>query len=223
MASASEQAAKIYEDAMQSIFDSELKPEQLEALFKLYPYLQIVNGKVDNSKMTAVEYKTAETGWRICDYGEAMSSSTPLFMTGENYPTPGLELDEDEEDEDEGGITGEGSSEEEEAVEEFFGPLAKEGSGTLVAQAFNTAQQMIAMASQRGWQGVIIADGNEFMKRSAWIGCEVNGMAYGGFTPNDDDWKRYDRIANFSEAEIARILAIISNKNSGPTSTTGRT
>lgn len=214
MSAIEQQAAQIQQEAMQSIFNQELKPRQIAEMLALYPYLQIVNGRMDYDALKPVERVSAESGWSISDFGEALTTSCPLFQSKSHDV---LFMDEDDMDEDEQGGTGggegeQGSEDEEEEYETYQGPIVKEGVGTVKAQAHNTALEMIAMAAERGWEGVVMVGGDDLMKRSAWIGCELHSLSYGGYTADDSSWKQFDRIVHLSAVQVEKILAAIAHK-----------
>lgn len=208
------------QEAIESIFQQpEISPEQVKALLNLYPFLQIVNGAMDESRLDPMQYRTAKNGWRICDYGEAISSSNPVYldMQDESLIIKALNEIEDEED-DEGSSGNSGDSEggsgsvsdDDEELDEnnsYQGPRTKKGSGSLISQAFHTAQEMIEIAAAREWEGVIIVDGHPVMKRAAWMACEQHNLSYGGFKPEETDWKKFQRIAQLDEAHVAKIIS----------------
>lgn len=148
--------------------------------------------------MTSGSVFTAETGWEVHDFTEAMSTSPGDLILQHNtlsFAADGSLI----EDDDEGSTTGDEDP-------------TKRGKGTLFLQAYLTAQQLVKQAAERGWGGVIIANGDSYMQRSAWMACEDNGLAYGGFKPSDEDWKHYDRVIR-SGTEIDAVRATMRNRS----------
>lgn len=193
-----DEADLLRNDSTVSLFERDLHEQEIEALLARYHFLQIVNGKAEYSKMTSGSVFTADTGWEVHDFTEAMSTSPGDLILQHNtlaFDAEGNVIEEDEE----GSTTGDEDP-------------TKRGKGTLFLQAYLTAQQLVKQAAERGWGGVIIANGDPYMQRSAWMACEDNGLAYGGFKPSDEDWKHYDRVIR-SESEIDAVRASMGNRN----------
>jgi hypothetical protein len=162
-----------------------IKHEDVLYLLSRYPFLQIMSSSASFPEEIHPKFITANSGWVIHDYGDAMSSSPGDLMFG-NYSI-GLG---GESEETEGG--GEGSS------------SFSAGKGTIVNQAFMTAQQMIEIAIAKGWPGVEIVNGSPLMQWAAWMAAEDRNLAVTGFEPSEKDKERRKRIRNLYEEAVER-------------------
>ena len=158
----------------------EITVEELRYLFDHCPFLQIVNPEPTiDEQYDEVRIITAEaSNWEIHDYGDAMSSSPGKFLIGGGN----FRIYSDEDGGDQGG----------------GGPI-NPGKGTLVAQAFNTAAEMIAIAKERGWKAVQIIDGHPIMERAAWMKADASGLEVRGFAPSEKDINLRNRIEMSAE------------------------
>lgn len=78
--------------------------------------------------------------------------------------------------------------------------------GTIVKQAFDSVVEMIGLAQEQGWAGVMIVDGHPDMQRAAWVeGCRV-GMRIDGYTPDIEAEKQRRRIVSQSLDEMHAAL-----------------
>lgn len=152
-----------------------VRHEDVQYLLSRYPFLQIINTDAHFPE-GGVEPKfiKADSGWVIHDYGDAMSASPGDLLYG-NYS------------EKEGEEGGEGSG----------------GKGTIIKQAYLTAQEMIAIAIQKQWQGINIIDGSPLMKWAAWMAAEDQEFGYSGYEPSDEDHKKRARVRKYI-AEISK-------------------
>ena len=79
------------------------------------------------------------------------------------------------------------------------------GIGTLVKQAWDTAEQMVEIAKNHGWKSISIADGHPLMMRAVWIAAEKNNIELTGFTPKDHDWQVRTQLAlSTNELEVLK-------------------
>lgn len=158
----------------------DISPEEIQYLLDCCPFLQIVDTVLHyiDEEPPEVQFIEAQSGWKIFDYGDAMSSSPGELILGMAAYRRTLS---NEEDGDEGG-----------------------GKGTIWNQAFVTAAQMVEIAQQHGWKGIQIIDGHRVMRRSAWIAALNAGLPVVGFEPTAEDEKVRKRI-DMSPSEIEAL------------------
>lgn len=164
----------------------EITPEEIRYLLDHCPFLQIVGPDMALEKQP-VKLVQSESGWDIHDYGDAMSSSPGRFLFGGGNFRIYLKGEEDE-----GG----------------GGDIINPGKGTVVNQAWVTANEMIAMAAERGWRFLTIVDGHPIMKRAAWIKAIELGITVDGFEPTIDDERIRERVTESGEEFKARQDAL---------------
>jgi len=135
------------------------------------PFLQIMNTAPNlATDLKPLKLIQARSGWKIHDYGNAMSSSPgELLFGGAPLRKPG-ETDEG----GEGGRVG--------------------GVGTIVNQAVITAFQMIELAKEHGWTGVLLVDAHPLMAWAAWVQAEDSELSMEGFTPTAKDLSKRRRF-----------------------------
>lgn len=75
----------------------------------------------------------------------------------------------------------------------YGGQDGQGGTGTVAAQAFHTAKEMVQLAQAQQWPGVQILSGSENMQWAAWAACEALGMPCVGFTPGPEAHARAER------------------------------
>lgn len=86
--------------------------------------------------------------------------------------------------------------------EKLFGPGNPElkdeegegGHGTVINQAFDTAQQMVLLAYEKGWSGIQMVSGTHLMRWSAWIAAADLEMNVIGFEPTTEDEIKRKRL-----------------------------
>ncbi len=160
--------------------------EDILYLLDRCPYLQMVNSE-SNSDMTSLpKLITAQSGWMIYDYGDAMCSSPGNLIFADNLPDPpflyGL-----------GTRAGAGDDE-----------TAGSGHGTILKQSVDTAAEMIFLAMQRGWKGATIVEGHPRMKWAAWVMAGDHEYGLQPYEPSKDDLERRKRLRR-SRTEIDEI------------------
>lgn len=137
------------------------------------PFLQIMDtGLQLAAELPPLKIITAKSGWKIHDYGNALSSSPGELI----YGKPGVRRPRA--DEDGGSQGGEGGS----------------GVGTLINQAVVTAFAMIEIATQYGWAGVRLVDGHPLMAWAAWVQALEAGMEMEGYSPTAKDYAKLRRL-----------------------------
>lgn len=144
-----------------------IKHEDVLYLLTRYPFLQIISTDPNFTADMEPKFITAQSGWTIHDYGDAMSTSLGPLLFGNNN------------EDDEGGS---GSTE------------LNAGKGTVINQAVLAAQEMIALAIQKGWPGVEIIAGSSLMQWAAWMMAEDNKFTLVGFEPTAKDKQKRERI-----------------------------
>lgn len=164
-----------------------IKHDDVEFLLNRYPFLQMVSTDPSFAEEIKPVFITADSGWVMHDYGDAMSSSPGDKLYG-NYS------DAASKEGAEGGEGGAGSS----------GIFA--GKGTIINQAVMTAQEMIALAVKKGWPGVEIVAGTPLMQWAAWMAAEDYQLKLEGFTPSKSDKAKRARVRKYL-AEITETYA----------------
>ena len=156
-------------------------------LYDRYPFLQIIDMAPEPTVESEVQFITADSGWVVHYYGDAMSASPGQYLYGGgdySFKTYQQLLDE----EDEGGEGGD---------------IINPGKGTVRNQAFMTAQFMVALAKQRNWAGIGIIDGHALMKWAAWAEAVEQQLAVQGFTSTQREEQRRKRLRRtWAELEV---------------------
>lgn len=145
-----------------------LTPKDALYLIDQCPFLQIVNA--DYATYGEVDFKVVrlESGWDLHHYGDAMSASPGRLLFGF-----GARHSEDGKDDDEG----------------------SGGKGTIIKQAVDAAMQMVELAIEKNWGGIMAVDGHPLMLWAAWMKCNELGYTLQGFTPAETDYLRLGRSA----------------------------
>ena len=173
-------------------WSTEFSAAEIAALLNRMPYLQICNADLDVDYEHEIAFVRAKSGWLLHDYWNAIAASP-----GEHLYCTDMVA---EDDSDEGGTTSWG------------GVGMPPGVGTIVQQGFTTAEQMIALAQQRGWKGVYLVDGHRRMKWAAWVAGQSSGVEVFGFEPTEQERDRLYRLRR-NEATIDKLRV---NMRSGP-------
>ena len=143
-----------------------IRPDEVQYLLSRYPFLQIINTDAKFAGEMKVTFNVAKTGWIIHDYGDAISAS-PGELLFKNYSGDWNELEEE-------GDNG--------------------GSGTIVNQAYLTAQEMVTLAIQKGWAGVEIIAGTAIMQWAAWMAAQDNNFNLIGYEPTKEAKEKRARV-----------------------------
>lgn len=181
-----ELAEKIHQAALhalreRSVFDWDLRASDIQYLVDHCPYLQIVDTKVVTDPPVEPSFITLKSGWTLYDYGNAMSTSPGLYLFGGgDFQVPLAE--------------GEGG-----------GGIVNPGKGTLVNQIYRSAVEMVEIADERAWEGLLIVDGHELMKWAAWLEAYDRGFRIYGYEPTEKDFAKRRRIRrSLTEEEALR-------------------
>lgn len=153
--------------------------KEIEALLYRCPFLQCIGPElpVESRYPDEPRFIEAQSGWKIFDYADALSTSfSDLFvgdwpdsLSSDFSPVEPSSTEPAVEDDDEG----------------------SGGQGTLFHQAIITAEEIIEIAHRRGWGAVLLIDGHPLMKRAAWLKANALGILFNGFEPTDEDRRAY--------------------------------
>jgi hypothetical protein len=136
------------------------------------PFLQITDtGVQSDTELPALQIITAQSGWKIHNYGNALSSSPGELLFGNPRLKP-TRLD----------------------AKDDSGGGGDSGTGTMVNQAVITAIQMVEIAIAQGWSGVLLIDGHPLMAWAAWMKTLESDMEMEGFTPTAKDYAKLKRV-----------------------------
>jgi hypothetical protein len=161
----------------------DINPHDILHLLNKSPFLQIVDTKVNlDAPEEEPELILSESGWQIYDYGNALSTSPGLLLFGGGD----FRMPTDEDDDDAGS----------------GGGIVNPGKGTLVNQAFLTAVDMVRIADERLWEGLMIVDGNPQMQWAAWAEAYDRGFVVEGYEVTDKDYEKRRRIRRTEEEVI---------------------
>jgi hypothetical protein len=166
----------------------------LEYLHDKYPFVQFINPDGLFTEESKIQHITAESGWTIVDYGDALCSSPGEFLyqgeDSEKFLTAILAGEKEDEDGGEGGEKGGGG--------------ANPGKGTIIKQTVDTVVDMIKIVLKKGWSGILIINGTPFMKWCSWYLATENHLNVEGFMPSEEEEKKRDRLSKIIRAEITR-------------------
>lgn len=151
-----------------------IRHEDVLYLLTRYPFLQLVNTEANFEEGISPSFITAPSGWVVHDYGDAMSTSPGELMYGDYSWDEQVEKAKKKDEE--------GGSEE------------GGGQGTIINQAFNTAQEMVFFAIDKGWAGIEIVDGTPLMQWAAWMAAEDREFPILGFEPTEADKEKRARV-----------------------------
>lgn len=167
---------------------SPITPENVEYLINKYSFLQLINPIALFAEEIVPEFVTAQSGWTIHDYGDALASSPGEYLYGgADYATINkqfLHQLESNKEGEAGGDDGDGGD---------GLPVINPGKGTIIKQAYDTAYDMIALAIEREWKGIKLVDGSPFMKWAGWAISKNRGLSVEGYDPTEKDEERRER------------------------------
>ena len=155
----------------------EIREIDLAYLLQQYAFLQVVSSEPNWEETIVPQFRRATNGWIIHDYSQAMSSSPGPYLYGPGNP----ELKEEDQGGEEGGTA---------------------GGGSIIIETINTATAMINWAIEKGWPGVEIIEGTDFMKWAAWFHAQDLGYKLLGYEPSTEERAKRDRIIRL-RAEMA--------------------
>lgn len=145
-----------------------ISSEELAILLRLfYPFIQVITTDPAHPSFPVPQFRAGPSHWVIHNFGNAMSVSPGKYLYGPGNPDV---------PEGEGG-DGEGS-----------------GQGTVIKQAFDTVDALMAWAKEMGWTAVEIIAGTDFMKWAALVAADKYGLALTGFTPTREETAKKERV-----------------------------
>jgi len=159
-----------------------MTPEEIQWLLDHCPFGQFVSGGGAEPLEKVIHYPAPSSNWPIVDYGDAMTTSPGPYIYGGGYFR--VSSGESEEDEDQGGSG-----------------IVNPGKGTIVNQAFLTAQDIVAIAQKNNWASIHVVDCHRMLGRAVWIYGEKAGMIITGFEPDEKDI-RVEQLLSSSSDEI---------------------
>lgn len=166
-------------------------PQDILYLVKRMQFLQIVESTGAKKPTEEPEFLTAPSGWTIHHYGDAMCTSPGKLLFSNGY------FPFHTKDDDEGGESG---------------TLLNPGKGTMIKQAFDSAFEMVRLAKEFGWGGILIVDGHPDMQRAAWIEAVRIGIRLEGYYPDIEAEKKRRRIVSPSIPRMKEVLAMLGKK-----------
>jgi len=156
-----------------------------------WQFLQVAESGGHIQPLEKPEILTAQSGWHILYFGDAMATSPGKWIFRGGY----FQWSENPEDE------GDGS-----------GGIVNPGKGTIHKQAFDSACEIIRLAKERGWRGVQVVDGHPNMQRAAWVeACRI-GVRMDGYMPDIEAEKHRRRIVSSSIEEMQASVRALSNR-----------
>lgn len=145
----------------------------IEYIASRCPYIQILNIDATFENYTKVQFITAKSGWTIQDLDDGLCSSVGPFLFGGS--------DEPLNVNDSNGC---------ETRKKFVNP----GKGTVINQAFETAQEMVELVRDRWKGGIEIIAGSDLMKWALWVAAMEHKMKLIGFEAKEADEKKRARL-----------------------------
>jgi len=162
--------------------------EDLLYLAKRWQFLQVVESTESTTPLDQPEFIEAKSGWTIQYYGDAMATSPGRLIFGGGY----FRVSSDDDDDEGGGVV-------------------NPGRGTFYKQAFDTVTEMVQIAQDRGWGGMMVVDGHPDMMRTAWIEAVRIGMKLDGYTATMADEKIRRRVVSASVEEMRAAIRALKN------------
>lgn len=162
---------------------TQVRDSDILYLAKQWQFLQLVELSGVRDHLETPELIEAKSGWTIINYNDAMATSPGKYIFRGGY----YQWTTNEDDEGDGGIV-------------------NPNKGTIIKQAFDSAVEMIQLAKEWGWAGVMIVDGHPDMQRAAWVeGCRI-GVRVNGYQADMEAEKQRRRIVSQSIAEMHAVL-----------------
>lgn len=184
-------------------FSTAITKDDVEAYINRHPFLQLLNLDPTFEDFDKVTLLESSGGWTVQDFGDALSTSQgELFFDDFGLITlfedahetrqqnqSGAVSDDEYGDEDAGDIFGEDEQGEGSGGWDDAESDLRPGSGTVVKQAVDTANEMVDLIKER-WKGLHIVAGAEIMKWAAWKAARGYGMEVYGYEPTNEARKR---------------------------------
>lgn len=166
-----ENMSELIKKSLETIFERSITQQEYFYLLGQYPYIELCdheNPYLDQTR--APNIITADNGWHIFDYGNALFSSGNEWVSAARRKKKQMEIEEEE-----------------------------SGSGTIIKQFTDIAFLLIEMIEKKGWVGIDFLGGYYSMLRMAWIAAERKKLKYYHFEPTMEDYVVYhwvDKIKN---------------------------
>ena len=154
-------------------------PESVAALKKHHPFIQVaqVYDINDPKPDYNLDFFTAESGWKVFDYGSAFAASRGEFAFGDGDFR--IKLKNESFDDDKG-----------DADDRILNP----GKGTYINQAVKTAEELARLAVIRYWKAAELHDADPLMAWAFWAEASYYGLAVFGYEPTAEDIARRNRV-----------------------------
>ena len=183
---------------LKKVVSRPISPQDIQYLKDRFPFMQLLNASEHRQIAEKPEFITAQSGWILYDYGDALCASPGTFLWGGGNHRIHIPGQKKEKDEEQGGAgTGELN--------------INQGHGTLIKQAVDTGAEMIYIAMERGWPAADIVDGHHWMMWGAWMLAEDREYLLGGYEPSLEDKARRQRLRR-SKAEIEKLFMALKNR-----------
>ncbi len=149
-------------------------PSDVAYLVSRCPFIQILNIDATFENFTQVRFITAKSGWTIQDLDDGLCTSVgPFLFGGSDAPI----------------ITNDDSN-----VDDMRKKFVNAGKGTVINQAFETAQEMVELVATRWKGGIEIIAGTDLMRWAIWVCAMDRKMKLLGFEPKEEDEKKRARL-----------------------------
>jgi hypothetical protein len=167
---------------------------------KRAPFLQLMNPQAQFGDSVTLHFVPAKSGWTIFDYGDALSASPgnqlfnaypPLAINLTPKATAEAESESESESENNSRKDQRLTEEEESGTGET--EYAPTGQGTLIKQAFDTAEAMVLLVGKR-WPSIKVIGGDRLMQWAAWVIAEEQGVQLEGFEPTRQEKEKRQRL-----------------------------
>jgi hypothetical protein len=149
-----------------------ITPQELQNLKLRYAFVQIINPE-STAELTKIRFIRSESsGWVILTYGTEEAISALASSAGERIFSHG------------------------EYLQAKDGRLERicSGTGTLPMLVIATAEDMVRLAKEAGWEILHIVDGHPLMCWGIWKACQDLGIMISGYVPSKEEEARYERI-----------------------------
>jgi hypothetical protein len=184
--------------SVESALGRAVSEQDVRHLKNLHPYLQIKNTGSTPLGLCDAVVKNTQTGWVMHDYFDAIATAPADFL-GAGYLDEGKasddDQDQDDQDEQAPEQTQKGADAEEGEEDSGIGELERtSGNGSPIKQAIDTAQEIVELVQERGWEGIEILSDHELMQWATWIAAQDHNLPTVGFEPTDEQKAKYERI-----------------------------
>ncbi|MFU8797505.1 MAG: hypothetical protein ACNA7Y_02250 [Gammaproteobacteria bacterium] len=145
--------------------EKSIRYEEFYYLLSRYPYLDLQHSAGSQPLAERpLRILSVKGGWDIQDFGDRIRTSPGRFLYG-GYRV--RHSQDDEEGESTGGVI--------------------QPQGALTQQMIDMAEEMIALAMEKGWPEVDVVGGFYGMIRAAWVAAAIQDYKIVGFEPSEND------------------------------------